>query len=103
MRRLSLVLIERGDASQVEEGIALVERTLEIAPDNPSAYRAMALGYGRLERFDEAVAAMRRAVELEPEDWRLREALGELLIGVGRLTEGEIERETAARLRSGEL
>ncbi len=37
MRRLSLVLIERGDVAQVEEGIALVERTLEIAPDNPFA------------------------------------------------------------------
>ncbi|MGA1058445.1 MAG: 4Fe-4S dicluster domain-containing protein, partial [Phycisphaerales bacterium] len=83
MRRLSLILIERGDVAQVEEGIALVERTLEIAPNNPFAYRAMALGYGRLERFDEAVAAMRRAVELEPEDWRLRQALGELLIGIG--------------------
>jgi Flp pilus assembly protein TadD len=61
----------------------------------------MALGYGRLERFDEAVAAMRKAVELDPEDWRLREAFGDLLVGVGRQSEGEIEREAAASLRSG--
>jgi Flp pilus assembly protein TadD len=90
MRRLSLILIERGDVAQVEEGIALVERTLEIAPDNPFAYRAMALGYGRLERFDEAVAAMRKAVELEPEDWRLREALRELLMGLATDEQGEL-------------
>ena len=101
MRRLSLVLVERGDVSQVEEGIALVERTLEIAPDNPFAYRAMALGFGRLERFDEAVAAMEKAVELEPNDWRLRESLAELLIGLGRIEEGEAQRSEAGRLREG--
>ena len=99
MRRLSLVLIERGDASQVEEGIALVERTLEIAPDNPFAYRAMALGFGRLERFDEAVAAMEKAVELEPNDWRLRQSFGELLMGIGRDAEASAQLETANRLR----
>ena len=100
MRRLSLVLIERGDVGEVEEGIALVERTLEIAPDNPFAYRAKALGLGRLERYDEAVAVMQKAVELEPADWRLRESLGSLLLGLGRGAEAEVQIDAAARLRA---
>ena len=102
MRRLSLLLIERGTEAQVLEGIDLVETTLEIAPDNPFAYRAMALGYGRLARFDEAVAAMRSAVEIAPEDWRLRQSFGELLSGIGQEAEAASEFAVAERLRARE-
>ncbi|MHC4833393.1 MAG: 4Fe-4S binding protein [Planctomycetota bacterium] len=102
MRRLSLLLIERGTEAQVLEGIDLVETTLEIAPDNPFAYRAMALGYGRLARFDEAVAAMRSAVEIAPEDWRLRQSFGELLSGIGQEAEAASEFALAERLRARE-
>lgn len=100
MRRLSLLLIERGDEDQVLEGIELVETTLEIAPGNPFAYRAMALGFGRLGRFEDAVAAMRSAVEISPEDWRLRQSFGELLAGIGRGAEAESEFALAERLRA---
>ena len=100
MRRLSLLLIERGTEAQVLEGIDLVETTLEIAPDNPFAHRAMALGYGRLARFDEAVAAMRSAVEIAPEDWRLRQSFGELLSGIGQEAEAASEFALAERLRA---
>ncbi len=99
MRRLSLLLIERGSEEQVLEGIDDVERTLEIEPGNPFAYRAMALGFGRLARFDEAVAAMRAAVEIAPEDWRLRQGFGELLSGIGRGAEAAEEFAAAERLR----
>jgi len=102
MRRLSLLLIERGTEAQVLEGIDLVETTLEIAPDNPFAYRAMALGYGRLAKFDEAVAAMRSAVEIAPEDWRLRQSFGELLSGIGQEAEAASEFAVAERLRARE-
>jgi len=103
LRRLSLVLIERGeDDVAVEEGIALVDRTLEIAPRNPFAHRAKALGFGRLERFEEALAEMRLAVELEPSDWRLRQSLGELLMGIGRDDEATRELDEASRLREAE-
>lgn len=103
LRRLSLVLIERGeDDLAVEEGIALVDRTLEIAPNNPFAHRAKALGFGRLERFEEAVAEMRLAIELEPGDWRLRQSLGELLMGIGRDDEATRELDEAARLREAQ-
>ena len=99
MRRLSLLLIERGGEPQVREGIELVERTLEIAPGNAFAYRAMALGHGRLGELEEALPLMRRAVELEPSDWRLRQGLGELLQGMGFAAEAAEQMEIAAAER----
>ncbi len=88
MRRLSIVLVEKGSDEEVAEGLRLTERTLEIAPDNPFAYRALGVGYGRLGRTEDAERAMRRAAELAPNDWRLRQALGEFLLGSGRDQEG---------------
>jgi ferredoxin-type protein NapH len=88
MRRLSIALMEHGSFEEIEEGVALTRRTLEIAPDNPFAYRALARGYFRLDRLDEAEGAMRRAVELAPDDWRLKQALGEMLIAIGKPEEG---------------
>ncbi len=99
MRRLSLVLMDLGDSAQTEEGIAVTLETLRIAPDNPFAYRALALGYGRLGRMPEAEQAMRRAVELAPDDWKLVQSLGELLMGIDKAEEGARYIKDAARLR----
>jgi len=67
MRRLSLALVERGASpAEVEEGVALVRRTLEIAPGNGFAHAALARGLARLGRWDESAAEFRRAMELEP-------------------------------------
>lgn len=67
MRRLSLALVERGASpAEVEEGVALVRRTLEIAPGNGFAHAALARGLARLGRREESAAEFRRAMELEP-------------------------------------
>ncbi|MFO0873031.1 MAG: tetratricopeptide repeat protein [Phycisphaerales bacterium] len=87
MRRLSLLLVLHGDGAELDEGIELVRRTLEIAPNNPFAHYALALGLGKRGDLDEAERQMRRAVELDPENPRLNRALGELLGGVGRAAE----------------
>jgi tetratricopeptide (TPR) repeat protein/NAD-dependent dihydropyrimidine dehydrogenase PreA subunit len=76
MRRLSLLLIEHGDAPQdVEEGVRLVNRTIEIDPSNPNAWRVRAMGMVRLERREEAIASVQRALELAPGDPGLQDAL----------------------------
>ncbi len=102
MRRLSLLLVEDGVGDQIDEGIRLTERTLEIAPDNPFAYRALAIGHARRERMDEAEVALRRAMELAPTDWRLRQSLGELLIGIGKDEEGAVLLKDATMQRERE-
>ncbi|MDZ4829476.1 MAG: tetratricopeptide repeat protein [Phycisphaerae bacterium] len=88
MRRLSLALMQLGAGPEIEEGIQLTDRTLEIAPNNPFAYRALSEAYFRLGKLDESEGAMRKALELAPDDWRIKQALGELLIGVGKAEEG---------------
>lgn len=76
MRRLSLLLIEQGSgAADVAEGLALVDRTIAVDPANPNAWRVKAMGLVRLERREEAAAAVRRALELAPGDPGLEEAL----------------------------
>lgn len=76
MRRLSLLLIEHGQVpTDVEEGVRLVDRTIELDPGNPNAWRVRAMGLVRLERRDDAIASVRRALELAPGDPGLTEAL----------------------------
>lgn len=99
MRRLSILLSEHGVAGEIEEGIKLIDRTLEIEPDNPFAYRALAVGYARMEKMDKAEEALRTAIRLAPQDWRVIQSLGELLMGIGREAEGAQLMKEAARLR----
>lgn len=99
MRRASLVLMEFGAPEEVEEGITLTHETLRIAPDNPFAYRALAVGFGRLARYDEAESALRRAVELAPDDWMLVQSLAEFLISMDQDAEGAAMLKRAADLR----
>lgn len=76
MRRLSLLLIEHGAVpSDVEEGVRLVDRTIAVDPDNPNAWRVRAMGLVRLERREDAIASVKRALELAPGDPGLVEAL----------------------------
>lgn len=103
MRRLSLLLVEHGDAAEVDEGIALVHRTLEIEPGNAGAWRAIAIGHARLQRLPETEEALRRTVELAPEDWRFWQGLGEFYRGAGRDQDASFAFDRATRLRESEL
>jgi tetratricopeptide (TPR) repeat protein/NAD-dependent dihydropyrimidine dehydrogenase PreA subunit len=99
MRRLSILLIETGATEKVEEGIALVTKTLEIAPDNPFAHKMRADGYLALGKPEEAERDLRRAMELAPDDWRFMQALGEFLMSHDQVREAMplIKRATEAR------
>jgi len=97
MRRLSLLLVLYGnDGPELDEGVELVRRTLEIEPSNGFGWYALAMGQGRQEKLEEAVVSLRRAVELAPMSASIHRTLGELLIELGQTKEGE------AYLRSAE-
>lgn len=99
MRSLSLLLVEKGSASEIDEGLALVERTLEIEPGNPGAYRALAIGHARAGRLDDAEKALLQSVEHAPDDWRFWQGLGEFYRGTGREQEASRALDRATRLR----
>jgi tetratricopeptide (TPR) repeat protein len=62
MRRLSILLIESGAVADVEEGVALVTKTLEVAPDNPFAYRMRADGNLALGKVAVGMPAVQAAL-----------------------------------------
>jgi thioredoxin-like negative regulator of GroEL len=66
-----------------------VEKTIEIAPDNPFAFRALALGYVKQNRNEEAIDAMITAVKLQPNAPQLRQQLFDILSATGRSMEAE--------------
>lgn len=103
MRQLSLLLVEKGNSDEIEEGIALVHRTLEIEPGNAGAWRAIAIGHARAQRLDDAEAALKKTVELAPEDWRFWQGLGEFQRGTGRDAEAVQSFDRATRLREAEM
>jgi tetratricopeptide (TPR) repeat protein/ferredoxin len=103
MRRLSILLIESGAVADVEEGVALVTRTLEIAPDNPFAYRMRADGNLALGKVAEAERDLRRAMELAPDDWRFMQALGEFLMSHDQMREAIPLIKRATEERAAEM
>ncbi|MFM8874407.1 MAG: hypothetical protein ACKOJI_13885, partial [Phycisphaerales bacterium] len=85
LRRLSLALIERGTGDDdVRAGVALVRRTLEMAPGNAFAHVALARGLVKLGDADGAVAEFRRAMELDPQSPVIRSMADEAAVQLGR-------------------
>jgi polyferredoxin/tetratricopeptide (TPR) repeat protein len=72
MRRLAVLLVDHGNQREIEESADLTEATLEIEPENPNAWRALALARAKTGDFDRAEAAMREGVRLATGDWQLR-------------------------------
>jgi polyferredoxin/tetratricopeptide (TPR) repeat protein len=90
VRRLSILLMNNAETPlDLAAGIRLIERTLDIDPLNPFAYRALALGYVKQDRLSDAAEALRTSVRLEPNEPALRQQLVDLLSGMGRLQEAD--------------
>ena len=103
LRRLSVVLVERGTGDgEVHEGIALVERTLELAPGNAGALLVKANGLARLGQNDAAVAALQQAVRLAPDERGLWQALSDACARAGREMEAQAALAESERLAAEE-
>ena len=98
MRRLAVLLIEHGGPEGWQESAELTERTLEIAPENPNAWRALSMTRAKQGDFEASEAAMREAVRLSPGDWRVRHQFSILLSGREKWDEAEAELGEAIEL-----
>ena len=82
LRVQTMLLRSRGE--QALQGFNLAaaldafESLKELAPDDPLAYEGLALTYGHLGRIDEALKAVGRAMELDPDNPQLAEIRGVL-------------------------
>ena len=88
--------------AELNESVELTERTLEAEPDNPFAYRALALGYVKLDRFNDAVRALENSIRIEPDQVVFRVQLAELLNGMGRLAESEEQIRKAREIEAAQ-
>jgi Flp pilus assembly protein TadD len=84
---------------RIREGLALVDSLAAEDPANALLLLARATGLQRLQRFDEAEKELRRAIEMDPSDWRLHQALGDLLMATDRQKEAGPIMKQAGELR----
>jgi tetratricopeptide (TPR) repeat protein len=71
----------------LEEGLELIERAVELRPSDGYIVDSLGWAYYRLERFDDAVRELERAVNLMPNDPILNDHLGDAYWRVGRRLE----------------
>lgn len=72
---------------EYEDGIALYRAAVERFPDSPALYAGCACCAGHMGRFDEALEAAERAVDLDPANPSFMNDLGWTLLLAGRLEE----------------
>jgi len=70
-----------------EDGLALYRAAAERFPDSPALYAGCACCAGHMGRFDEALEAAERAVDLDPANPSFMNDLGWTLLLAGRLEE----------------
>lgn len=99
MRRLSLLETNYGD---LERGIELTKRTIEIDPSNSYAHLHLAMSYGRKGDSAAALAPMHQAVALAPDDPAINEAMAALLYELQRPMEAGPYERKAAELREAQ-
>jgi predicted Zn-dependent protease len=87
------------ESTLFEEALAELIRARELAPALPALSRELGKTYVSLRRAEDAKAALRDALDLDPADAEARYFLGALLVQEGTLTAGveHLERARAAR------
>jgi len=67
------------------------QRAIKQDPKNPYFHKGLGLAYATLKRFDDAVGAFRKALELNPYYTDVRNDLGMALVLAGKRQEGKAE------------
>lgn len=98
---LGYMLAERG--FELARAETLVRCALEIEPDNPFYLDSMGWVYYRQGRLDEAIAPLRRAHALDPEEAEVMKHLGIALCATGSCEEGRALLRAAATRRPWDL
>jgi predicted TPR repeat methyltransferase len=72
-----------------EDAIALIQKSLAVAPDRADCYSNLGIIYRKMGLLEEAIAAYERALALAPNHANAHNNLGVLLKAAGRLPEAE--------------
>lgn len=85
--------VDRGE--RLQEGLALVQRAVELRPLSGAIIDSLGWAYFRLGDYPRALELLERAVELEPADPTLNDHLGDVYWRVGRRIEARFQWERA--------
>jgi len=83
---------------QTEEGLAISDQIILIAPESPDGYAIQAMALDWMGRPDEAVVTALRALEIDPYHALTHAYLAEAYIDLGRWTQAREEAELAVEL-----
>jgi len=86
----------RGDLTGA---VARYEALVGAAPDFALAFQGLAEAHARLGQLDDAIAAIRRAIELEPDESLYHTSLSRFLQRQGNIPEAEEAAAQASRLQ----
>lgn len=89
IRLARTLLHRRSDPAKLKEAIAHLEKAVQIARDYSEGYFELGIAYRHARREQEAIWAIRHAIDLDPGNGKYYQPLGELLIAVGKRAEGE--------------
>ena len=80
----------------LEEAVALAEKAIEVRPNYADSYSVIGMAFIALDRVDDAIGAIKRALAFAPDDPFVRAALGRAyFIGKGRIAEAAAQYERA--------
>jgi tetratricopeptide (TPR) repeat protein len=83
---------------RADEAVEAYQRSIELRPAAP-AYHNLALALAEAGRLQEAEAASRRAIQLQPDDANAHLTLGNILLAQGKREEAAAQYAEALRLR----
>ena len=81
-----------------DEAIALIEQSLELAPDRADCHSNLGIVFQAQGKLDAAIVACRRAISLNPDHANAHSNLGVLLRATGKPVEAEDAYRTAIRV-----
>ncbi|MDM7459208.1 MAG: tetratricopeptide repeat protein [Paracoccus sp. (in: a-proteobacteria)] len=91
---------------ELDRGLDLIQRAVELSPDDGYILDSLGWAYFRLGRYEEAVAPMERAIATMASDPLVNDHLGDIYWMVGRQREAQIQWKRALTLEptdSGEV
>lgn len=97
-RRLLEQATQLHQAGRNGEAVAICRKILLAEPNNADARHLLGMALFREEKFDQAIEAIQRAIELAPNRAIFHRNLGAVLAGAGRHTEAVATLEAALRI-----
>ncbi|HEV8407887.1 MAG TPA: TIR domain-containing protein [Sphingomicrobium sp.] len=92
-----------GFGYEVDDGVAAAHTALAIDPTIAEAHCAMARRLEVKGRDEEALAELKKGLELNPESWELNKAIGNFLIWRGKIEEAAAHFEKATSLMDSDF